>query len=302
MASIARYKQFISSAEDDQEFVYIPSSLISLNRAIGDSRGIRSGRLIQIVGNPSAGKTTLALDFIENAQHTQRCAYIDFERTFDKTYAQALGVDTKALTLVKPDTAETGLDIIEALIKEDDYQYIVIDSVPAAVPADESDKDMTDSAKMAVAAGFWTRFIRRAIPLVDSRNATIIFLNQFRANISTLSRIEQKPYGPKMLQYGVSLTIELTRIKNEDVRTTVQAKITKNKLGTERGMCEFDIIYGKGLDIAGDVLNLAVLHGIIKKTGAWYTWNEIRAQGLNQCAEKFDINAIRQEVLHEFSK
>lgn len=298
MSNLDRYRQFITMASQEDARVYFPFSLIRLNDIVGDSRGIRSGRFIQLIGDPSAGKTTLSLDLVANAQRKGiACAYVDFERTFDKTYAATIGVQTDSLFLIKTDTAEEGMNVTESLIKEDAAKLIVIDSIPAAVPSNESDKDMLDSEKMAVSAGLWTRFVRRLVPITDNHNALVVMINQYRANISTLSRVDKKPYGARQIGYQSSLNIELARISNKENRATVQAKATKNKLATERGVIEFDLIYGEGLDVVGELISVAVDKGIVAKRGAWYELDGVKANGVDQCKEKFNIDDLRSRVL-----
>lgn len=296
--SLDRYKAFIKNASQVNEGIFIPFSLLSLNIVLGDIRGIRSGKIVQLIGNPSSGKSTLALDLIASAQRAGiKCAYVDFERTFDPDYSNALGVDLEKLQMVKPDFAEQGLEITELLIKEANVQLVVIDSIPAAVPSVESEKGYSDAEKMAVAAGYITRFCRRVIPIIDNYNALIVILNQYRANISTLARSESKPYGPRALGYSSSLIIELTRVKNEDTRTFVQARATKNKLAPERKVTEFTLVYGQGPDTSGDLLTLAEQAGIVTKRGAWYMYNESKAQGIENAKNTFPINEIREQLL-----
>ncbi len=300
--SLDKYKSFITSAAAIQNVTYYPFSLLSLNLAIGDIRGVRSGRIIQLIGNPSSGKSTLALDLIANAQKNAiKCAYVDFERTFDLSYSSTLGVDLKSLQMVKPDFAEQGLEITELLIKDGGVQLIVIDSIPAAVPSVESEKGYSDNEKMAVAAGYITRFCRRVIPIIDNYNALIVILNQYRANISTLARSESKPYGPRALGYASSLIIELARVKNEDLKTTVHAKATKNKMAPERKMAEFTLVYGQGPDVVGDILTLAEQYGIVTKRGAWYVYGDLKAQGSENAKLLFPIEEIKTKLLEEIS-
>jgi len=296
--SLEKYKAFIKAASSVSEFTYIPFSLMSLNQVVGDSRGVKSGRIIQLIGNPSSGKSTLALDLIANAQKLGlKCAYVDFERTFDAGYSKVLGVDLDNLQMVKPDFAEQGLEITELLIKDGGVQLVVIDSIPAAVPSVESEKGYNDNEKMAVAAGYITRFCRRVIPILDNNSALIVILNQYRANISTLARSESKPYGPRALGYASSLILDLARIKNEDTRTLIQARASKNKLAPERGITEFTLVYGRGPDVAGDILTLAEQRGIVQKRGAWYMYATYKAQGIENAKLQFPLEEIRVKLV-----
>lgn len=300
--SLDKYKAFIKAASTVNSMQHFPFSLMSLNLAIGDIQGIRGGRVVQIIGNPSSGKSTLALDLIANAQKNGlNCAYVDFERTFDPKYSRVVGVDLDKLQMVKPDFAEQGLEITELLIKEGNVKLVVIDSIPAAVPSTESEKGYNDAEKMAVAAGYITRFCRRIVPIVDNYNALVVILNQYRANISTLARSESKPYGPRALGYASSLIIELTRVKNEDLKTIVQARATKNKLAPERKVAEFTLTYGKGPEVETDLMLLAEQYGIVTKRGAWYNYGELKAQGVDNAKLVFPLEEIRQKLLEEVS-
>jgi recombination protein RecA len=298
--SLDKYKSFIKSASAVNIVQHFPFSLLSLNLVIGDIAGIRAGRIVQLIGNPSSGKSTLALDLIANAQRNNvKCAYVDFERTFDPNYSKVIGVDLDKLQMVKPDFAEQGLEITELLIKEGGTQLVVIDSIPAAVPSTESEKGYNDSEKMAVAASYITRFCRRIVPIVDNYNALVVILNQYRANISTLARSESKPYGPRALGYASSLIIELTRIKNEDLKTIVQARATKNKMAPERKIAEFTLTYGRGPEIETDLMLLAEQYGIVTKRGAWYVYGDLKAQGVENAKLTFPLEEIRLKLLEE---
>lgn len=301
--SLDKYKAFIKAASATTETAHFPFSLLSLNLAVGDIRGVRSGRIMQLIGNPSSGKSTLALDLIANAQKAGiKCAYVDFERTFDPEYSKTLGVNLETLQMVKPDYAEQGLEITELLIKEANVQLVVIDSIPAAVPSVESEKGYDDAEKMAVAASYITRFCRRVIPIVDNYNALIVILNQYRANISTLARSESKPYGPRALGYASSLIVELVRVKNEDVKTIVQAKATKNKMAPERKMAEFTLVYGEGPDYKNDIIVLAEQYGIVTKRGAWYVYEDLKVQGVDLAKKQFPVDEIRAKILEEVTR
>lgn len=301
--SLDKYKAFIKAASTTTDIVHFPFSLMSLNIAVGDIKGVKGGKIMQLIGNPSSGKSTLALDLIANAQNLGvKCAYVDFERTFDPKYSTSLGVNLESLTMVKPDYAEQGLEITELLIKDAAVKLVVIDSIPAAVPSVESEKGYADSEKMAVAASYITRFCRRVIPIVDNYNALIVILNQYRANMSTLARSESKPYGPRALGYASSLIIELTRIKNEDLKTIVQARATKNKMAPERKISEFTLIYGEGPDYKNDIITLAEQYGIVTKRGAWYVYQDMKVQGAEGAKKMFPIDEIRVKILEEVNR
>lgn len=287
--------RFIHSAEYEPERFYIPSSLISVNLAIDSAKGFKSGRIVELVGAFSTGKTTLANDLIKNAQAMgKKALFVDIERTFDRNYARICGVDTTQLDIMAADTAEQTLTLTEQ--KAESYGIIVLDSLPALLPKEELEKNYDESAKMAAVAGLLTRFYKRIVPIIDNSNTLLVLLNQFRASFSTMSRVEKKPYGPHSANHAISWRLELARKSNEDNYTTVQMKVTKNKLGKERRIVEYDMIYAGGLDIKGDILTNAVRYGIVDKRGAWYYWNELKAQGAENAKLLFDFDTLRSLV------
>lgn len=299
---LKKYKDVINT---EPPIYYFPFSAISLNRAIGDMRGLRGGRLYQIAGKESSGKTTLSLDLIKNAQEMGRmCVYIDFEHTFDELYAQKLGVDTNTLILVNPMTAETGFDIVEALAQnkiEDTDEYpllFVIDSIPAIVPKGETDKTYGDSQKVADSAGLITRFCKRIVPIIRNTGAIVVVINQLRANFSTMSKKETKLYGPFQLHHSTSIRLDLTRMFKEADRIPIDVTVAKNKLGAEQQKTEIDLIYANGIDIKGDILKLAIEQEIIQVTGKGrFEYNGIKAHGEKQALANFPMDEIKEKVL-----
>lgn len=300
-----QYGQFINP---DLPEPYYKFSLISLNTLVG-GKGLRGGRIVQLVGAKSCGKSTISLDLIANAQKDGKpCALIDFERAFDPEYAEYLGVDvngvfedgiTPKFTLIKPDTAETGLEICEALI-ESGTMLVVIDSVAAAVSKSEADKTLNDNERMMGTAGLIGRFLKRILPKVNDRGAMLIVINQIRANVSSMPNAKAtKPFGGFPLQHNNSMTIEFTRIKNGEDESIVQCFTEKNRQGgKERRKCEITMRYGEGFDIAQDVILNALNAGIIDKKGAWlYTTVdgvEYKAQGMEKAREILPIERLRE--------
>lgn len=291
-----RYKQFINIEVPE---IWYTFSLLSLNLLVG-GKGLRGGRIVQFLGNKSSGKSTLSLDIIKNAQEAGKlCAIIDFERTYDPDYARFLGLNTNDIILVKPDTAETGLDIAEQLI-ESGVSVVVIDSIAAPITNSEREKDLNDSEKMAASAGLITRFLKRMIPKLDNSGSLLILINQNRANISTMSRKETKPFGATAIQYLSSVTIELARIKNGEDESIVQVMTEKNKQGgIERRKAEITMEYGKGFDISGDILSLAIEHGIIDKKGSWFMFEDLKCQGIEQAKTAFPLDVIKERLIRE---
>jgi len=290
-----RYKQFINIEVPE---IWYPFSLLSLNVLVG-GKGLRGGRIVQFLGDKSSGKSTLSLDIIKNAQEANKTgAIIDFERTYDPEYAGFLGLNTDDIILVKPDTAETGLDIAEQLI-DSGVSVVVIDSIAAPITNSEREKDLNDSEKMAASAGLITRFLKRMIPKLDNSGSLLILINQNRANISSMSRKESKPFGAKAIQYLSSITLELARIKNGENESIVQVMVEKNKQGgIERRKAEITMDYGKGFDISGDILVLAIEQGLIDKRGAWLYYADKKAQGFDQAKTLFPIEQIKDRLMN----
>lgn len=286
---------FIMAASQPRERFYIPFSLPSLNRIIGNKDGLMSGRILELVGGESTGKSTLALDLIKNAQRLNKtCLYVDLERTFHAPYAQACGVDIHTLHIAYPDTAENTLTLIERSAAN--YDLIILDSIPVLLPKDELEKDYNDSAKMAAAAGLLTRFFKRAVPLLDTHNTLFVTINQYRANISTMARVDKKPYGPHQLRHALTWRVELARGVREESRVPIIAKVTKNKLAPEQRVCEYNLVYGAGLDVARDILARAIEYNIIEKSGTWYTYSGLRAQGLEKASIVFPLEELWKKL------
>lgn len=298
-ALLKRFKDFIRTADIVKERTYIPIGPLSLNLAIGDARGVQTGRIVQIFGKESSGKSTLSLDTIAQCQRANafQILYVDFERSFDHEYAEACGVNLNTLLIAKPDTTETGFDIIEAAAKSGDIKLIVVDSIAATKPSSENDKDYSDNPKMASVGGLLTRFVNRIVPILDDDDVLLILLNQMRANFSTMSQEKEIPYGGLALQYNSSVKLLVQKIKTEDKRQTTQVIVRKNKVSTPQGRTEFFIDYGAGINHRADILHLAESYEIITRKGAWYSFGDLRAQGLDNACEVFPVDDIRQILL-----
>ena len=295
---------------DKQDYQFYPSSIKSLNRALGHAEGIRGGTIMQLLAQPGHGKTTLALDYVAQAQRqgikevtiqlgkverTVNALFVDLERTFDSVYAGKIGVDLDKILVYRPDYAEQGLPVIEHLL-EKGIQVVVFDSVPALITKDEFDKEIDDPARMAGSANLLSRWILRLLGLVDNANALFIFINQYRANISTMARSEKKPYGPYALRYFSRITLELARIRTDEDKLYIQATVAKNKQGGGNQKCEYIMLNGKGLGPEFDILSLALEYDIIQKAGAWYEYNGQKAQGMDNCVLTYDMKQIALEV------
>ena len=295
------YKDFINTTAPIEWYQF---SLISLNKIVG-GKGIKGGRVIQLLGNKSSGKSSLALDLIANAQKNGKtCAYIDFECTYDSDYASFLGVNTDDLIVVNTDTAENGFMLCEKLV-DSGVSLIVIDSIAAPVSKSELDKDLNDNEKMASTAGLITRFLKRMLPRLRNTGALLVVINQNRANISSMPNAKAtKPFGASALQFAITLNIELVRIKNGEDETIVQCFTEKNKQGgKERSKCEIIMSYGEGFDVAHDVIINALELGILDKKGNTYytTIDEVeyKAVGMKQAKEKLPIEKLREMICNQ---
>jgi recombination protein RecA len=306
----------MSTGKTQKNHAYFPSSLVSLNKAIGDLRGIQGGSLVQLLAEPGHGKTTLALDYIAQAQKTGikdvtislspresttiNAVFVDLERTFDAAYAEKLGVDLAKLAVYKPDFAEQALPVLEHLL-EQGLQVIVFDSVPAMITKDEFNKDVDEPARMAGSANLLSRWLVRIIGLVDNADAVVFFINQYRANISPMARSEKKPFGPRALKYYSKIILELVKIKTEDTRSTIQLTVTKNKQSADGARIEYYMRKGSGVSGTLDVFALAVDAGLITKSGSWYEYAGVKAQGVESAAELFNMTEIRTLVEKELA-
>lgn len=294
---------------------YFPSSLPSVNLAIGDMRGIQGGSIVQLLAEPGHGKTTLALDFIAQAQKsgvlrdidikvsgnktvTVNAVFVDLERTFDSDYAKRLGVDVSKLAVYKPDFAEKALPALENLL-EQGLRLVVFDSVPAMITKDEFEKDVDEPARMAGSANILSRWLIRLLGLVDNSDALFIFINQYRANLSPMARSDKKPFGPRALRYFSKIILELVKIKNEDDRSIIQMTVSKNKQSAEGMKIEYTMLKGRGISAVHDIFMLAIHYGVIKKSGAWYEYDGNKAQGLDSAIEIFPVEEIKRKVEDE---
>lgn len=309
----SEYEEYLSLGSEDKEHHYFPSGILALNSAIGDIRGIRGGTIVQLIGQPGHGKSTLALDFIAQAQQTNitsinlpngstiNTVYADFERTFDKSYAQELGVDVDKVLVIKTPFAEQTFNIVEELMAAG-IQMVIIDSIPMIIPKSEQDKSFDDNEKVASQAQVLGRFAKRAIQLADNADALVVFINQYRANLSPVAHTERKPYGAWLIRHAIRVSIELTKIKTEADRIKIKAFIEKTKLGATGRVIEYDMINGKGPDYNGHLLTLALEYDIIQRRGGWYSCGDLKAQGLDSAAKTFPLELIRAQVIKEIQQ
>jgi recombination protein RecA len=259
-----------------EEIAVIPTGALSLDAALGIG-GLPRGRVTEIYGPESSGKTTLALHVIAEAQRLGGiAAFIDAEHALDPVYARRLGVNTDELLISQPDTGEQALEIAETLVRSNAVDVVVVDSVAALVPRAELDGDMGD-ALPGLQARLMSQALRKLTAAISRSGAVMIFINQIREKIGIMFGNPETQPGGRALKFYASVRIDVRRtdvIKQgaETVGVRTKAKVVKNKLAPPFREAEFDMIYGEGISKAGTVLDAGVEHGVIEKSGTWYTY------------------------------
>lgn len=283
---------------------FISTGSISLDIALGG--GIPKGRIIEVYGPESSGKTTLTLHVVAEAQKRgEAAAFVDAEHALDPEYAKRIGVNTKELIVSQPDSGEQALEIVEALVRSNAVDVIVIDSVAALTPRAEIEGEMGDS-HMGLQARLMSQALRKLTGIVSKSNCTVIFINQIRMKIGVMFGNPETTTGGNALKFYSSVRIEVRKaaqIKQGEniIGNRVKAKVVKNKVAAPFKTAEFDIMYNEGISYTGDLLNVAVEHGVAKKGGAWFNYKEMKlGQGM-EASKKFlkDNPKVAQEMAKE---
>ena len=281
----------------------LPSGSLSLDIALGG--GYPKGRIIEIYGPESSGKTTLTLHAIAEIQKQGgTAAFIDAEHALDPAYAKKLGVDTDNLLVSQPDNGEQALEIAETLVRSNAVDLIVVDSVAALVPQAEIDGDMGDS-HMGLQARLMSQALRKLTGIINKSKATVIFINQIRMKIGVMFGNPETTTGGNALKFYASVRADIRRIGQikegeEIIGNRTKVKIVKNKIAPPFRVAEFDIMYNEGISKTGDVLDLAVQHGVVGKAGAWFDYSEAKiGQGREQTKKYLKENP---KVLAEIEK
>lgn len=277
---------------------------LSLDMALGIG-GVPRGRIVEIYGPESCGKTTLALHVVASAQKKGGdAAYIDVEHALEPAYAKALGVDINSLLISQPDTGEQALDIAESLVRSGAVDVVVIDSVAALIPRVELEGEVGDTVVGALAR-LMSQAMRRLAGAISKNNCTVIFINQLRQKIGVVYGNPETTPGGLALKYYASVRIDMRRIETlkvngELVGNRTRAKVVKNKVAPPFREAEFDIMYGEGISRVGEIVDLGVKLDVIDKAGAWYTCNGQRIQGRDGVKEYLANNEeVREHIAQE---
>ena len=285
-----------------QPIAVIPTGSIALDVALGIG-GLPRGRVIEVYGPESSGKTTVALHAVASAQRAGGiAAFIDAEHALDPDYAKKLGVDTDALLVSQPDTGEQALEIADMLIRSGALDILVIDSVAALVPRAEIEGEMGDS-HVGLQARLMSQALRKITGAMSNSGTTVIFINQLREKIGVMFGSPETTTGGKALKFYASVRLDIRRIETlkdgtDAIGNRTRVKMVKNKVAPPFKQAEFDIIYGKGISREGSLIDMGVEHGFIRKSGSWFTYEGDQLGQGKENARKFMLENpdVRDEI------
>ncbi|MCI8760771.1 MAG: recombinase RecA [Clostridia bacterium] len=290
----------------------IPTGALSLDIALGIG-GVPRGRIIEVYGPESSGKTTLALHVVAEAQKMGgEAAFIDAEHALDPVYAKKLGVDIDNLIVSQPDTGEQALEITESLVRSGALDVIVVDSVAALVPKAEIDGDMGDS-HMGLQARLMSQALRKLAGALNKTKTVLIFINQLREKIGVMFGNPETTTGGRALKFYASVRMDIRKIENikqdgEFKGSRVRVKVVKNKVAPPFREAEFDVVYGEGISKAGNILDMAVNLDIIEKAGSWFSYNGERIGQGRENVKKYlkenpnILKEVEEKVREDFAK
>ena len=282
----------------------VPTGSLALDFALGIG-GVPKGRIIEIYGPESSGKTTLALHIVSEAQKRGgEVAFIDAEHALDPVYAKALGVDIDSMLISQPDTGEQGLEICEALVRSGAIDVVVVDSVAALTPRAEIEGDMGDS-HVGLLARLMSQALRKLAGSIAKTNCIVIFINQLREKVGVMYGNPEVTTGGRALKFYSSVRIDIRRVESlkngsEVVGNHVRAKVVKNKVAPPFKQAEFDILFGEGIAKEGELVDMGVQLGLVQKSGSWFSMGEVRiGQGRDAARQYLKDNPDIAEQLEE---
>ena len=305
--SIMRY-----GAESTMNVESIPTGSLSLDLALGIG-GLPRGRVVEIYGPESSGKTTLALHVLAQAQKLGgEVAFVDAEHALDPTYARALGVKVEDMLISQPDTGEQALEITEALVRSGAIDVVVVDSVAALVPRAEIEGEMGDSF-VGLHARLMSQALRKLTGIIAKTNSIVIFINQLREKVGVMYGNPEVTTGGRALKFYASVRIDVRRIESlksggEIIGNRTRAKVVKNKVAPPFREAEFDIMYGEGISRLGEMLDLGVKLDLVQKSGSWFSMGEVRlGQGRDAAKQYFrdhpdEADALEAAIRKDFHK